>query len=423
MIFFIRLLTVFFLGLSFAFSELSLKDCHALSIANSEAMTLADLRALIEEDRTREVWGFALPQLTAGADFITKGHTNFHHHDRTKNARVSLVVPLYNYGAYNTITAQEKKEESALIDIDKARQNVLHATSQAYFILLEARKIEWIVKESILSLKSQQKITQDFQSQGLVHENESLLVEVELSLMEQELLQAQNNVSLATAKLNRLIGYEMDYPTEIIDVLEETSWNGNFSQILFEAKNNHPLLKSLEAQIEAAHYAHKAEKGRLYPVLYGYSNYSTTDDYALPYKHGLDAGLGIQLSLYDGGTTWAKIKRLKKEVCELEQRYAAEEKNIELNIRSSFLNVENALHQIPVALKGLHLAKKNLNITQDHYAEGLITNLEVINDQEKVLKALYNYYQALYQFHVAKADLAHAAGLIDYNQGCYHEKK
>lgn len=412
-------------GINTLYAALTLEDCYYKAIANSDTMSLADLQALIEEDRTREVWGMALPQLSVEADFITKGDAKHihHHHDRTKNARVSLIIPLYNFGSFNAITAQEKLQDAAIINIDRVRQEVLYATHQAYFILLEAQKIEIIVKESIQILSGQLNITKDFQQQGLVHENEFLLIQVELALMQQELLQAQNSISLATAKLNRLIGYALDHPTEIVDILENVSWEGNFNQILFEAKNNHPVLKSLEAQIEAAHYFHKAEKGRLYPFIYGYTNYSTTDDYALPYKHGFDAGIGLQMSLYDGGTTWAKIKRLKKELCELEQRFVAAEKNIELNIRTAILNIENALNKIPITLKGIELAERNLKITQEHFAEGLITNVDVINDEEKLLKARFNYFQTLYQFQKAKADLAYAAGITVYTQGCQTNEK
>ncbi len=404
---------------------LTLEDCYHLAIAHSETMTLADLKAMIEEDRLREVWGTALPQLSAQADFITKGDArHVGHHDRTKNARVSLIVPLFNFGgAYNAIQAQEKRQEAAIIDIDSARQEVLFATNRAYFTLLEAQKIEMILKQSIQTLNEQLRITKDFLNQELVQENELLLVEVELALSHQELMQAQNNVALALAKLNRLIGYELDCNTQIIDILDQVNWEGNLHQILFEAKNNHPGLKSLAVEIEAAGYTRKAEKGKLYPSIYGFGNYSTTDDYALPYKHGLDAGIGVQISLYDGGTTWAKLKRLKKEICELEQRYAAEEKNIELSVRSAFLNVESALCKIPLALKGIELAERNLKTTQDLYAEELITNVDVINDEEKVLKARFNYYQALYQFHRAKADLAYSAGMTLYIQGCNHDEE
>lgn len=422
--FFLKLFLATLLGSSLLHADLTLEDCYYLAIANSETMTLADLRALIEEDRTREIWGLALPKLSAEADFITKGDAkHFRHHDRTKNARVSLIVPLFHFGAFNAISSQKKMEESAIIDIDRARQEVLYATNHAYFILLETQKIVMILKESMHTLKGQLNITKDFTEQGLVHENEMLLVEVELAFLQQELMQAENNILLATAKLNRLIGYELNFPTMVVDIFEETTELANFHQILFEAKNNHPLLRSLAAQIEAARYAFKSEQGNLYPFIYGYTNYSTTDDYALPYKHGWDAGIGIQLSLYDGGTTWAKIRRLKKELCELEQRYAAEEKDIELNIRTAFLNVENSAQKLPITFKGIQLAERNLKMTQEHFAEGLITTIDVIDNEEKVLKARLNYYHALYEFHKAKADLAYASGLTVYIQGCKNVSK
>ena len=416
---FLKSLLLCSLSFSSLQAALSLYDCYDLAITNSETMNLADLRALIEEDRTREVWGMALPQLSAEADFITKGDVrHIHHHDRTKNARVSLLIPLYHFGAFSTISAQEKQQESAIFDIDRARQEVIYATHHAYFILLEAQKIEMILQDSLKILDSQLHISKDFMLQGLIHEDELLLVEVELALKQQELMQAENSVLLAIAKLNRLIGYQVNNPTEIVDNLSDTSWTKNYNQLIFEAKTNHPVLKSLEAKIESARYAHKAEKGKLFPYFYGYTNYSTTDDYALPYKHGLDAGLGIQISLWDGGTTWARIKRLKKEICELEQRYVAEEKDIELHIRTAYLNLESANNKIPISLKGIELAKRNLKTTQDHFAEGLISNVDVINDEGKLLRALFNYYQALYQFHKAKADLVYAAGLTLYIQGC-----
>jgi outer membrane protein TolC len=402
------------------FSALNLNDCYSLALANSEKVNIAELKALMEEDRTREVLGLALPQLSAKADFITKGEAkNVRHHDRTKNARVSLTFPLFNFGGFrNAIYAQEKREESFQIDTERTKQDVLYLTNQIYFSLLEALKFEQILKDSIQILEGQLKITQDFKEQGLVHENELLLVEVELSLTEQDLIQAQNFVALIRARLNRLIGYEMNYLTEIDDVSEKKE-PFNFSEVLFYAKNNHPLLLSLAKQVEAAEFLHKAEKGRLYPVIYGYTNYSTTDDYALPYKHGVDAGIGITLSLYDGGITYAKLRRLKKEILEAEQRYQLEERNLELNLRSAFLTLNNAEKKLQVASKGIDLAQRNLKATQDHYLEGLITNVDVINDEDRLLKAKSNHTQALYQYYRAIGDIEYAAGILIYEENCH----
>jgi len=419
----IKLTCIFYLIITSAYGALSLNACYDLAIANSDTMSLADIRALIEEDRTREVWGMALPQLSASADFLTRGDVkDIHHHKHTKNARVSLIVPLFNFGGQkNLINAQEKREESAFINIESARLEVLHSTNMAYFLLLEAQKIVQVLQDSAQTLNNQQRITKDFVEQGLLHENETMIVEVELELLQQDLVQAQNNRSLAVAKLNHLIGYSLDYPTTVEDIFEETGPLINIDQLLCQALSNHPILKSLQAQIEASQYAHKAEKGKLYPNIYGYSNYSTTDDYALPYTHGLDAGIGLQMSIYDGGTTWAKLKRLKKETCELEQQYQAEEKNIELKMRTAFFNMENASTKIPITLKEIELAEKNLKMTEDHFSEGLVTNDDVVLNEEKLMKSRFNYFQALYQYHKAKADLIYAAGINLYKRGCKYD--
>jgi len=72
-------------GLTTYAQALNIEDCYRLALANSETLSSADIRALIEEDRTREIWGYALPQLSASADFITRGDAkDIHHHNRTK---------------------------------------------------------------------------------------------------------------------------------------------------------------------------------------------------------------------------------------------------------------------------------------------------------------------------------------------------
>lgn len=398
---------------SFLYGTLTLESCYDLALNYSETLTVAELKALIEQDRTREIYGLHLPQITAQIDFLTKGNLKrVRHQERTKNARVSLVIPLYNFGhSTHTINAQKSREESSFIKMTTARQKILHATNHAYFTLAEAQKIILIIKESIRSLKGQLRISKDFAEQGLIHENEILVVELELALRQQDLLQAQSNVSIAATQLNRLIGYPLDRQTVVIDLLEPIPYHANLNQLLEDAQSNHPHLKALQADIKAARSTLTAEKGKLYPSIYGYTNYSTSDNYALPYRHGLDAGIGIQLSLYDGGATWAKLRRLRKEMCELEQQYIAAEKDMELYIRTAFSTVENTIQKIPLALKAIQVAEHNLTLVKNHFAEGLITNEDLMIDEEKLLHARHNYYQTLCQYYKAKADLAYAAGL------------
>lgn len=404
----------FFLG-----AALSLDECQSLALENSEKMSIADLHALIEKDRIREVFGLGLPQLDAEADLVAAGDAKSFHKHKKANAKVSLIVPICNFGgASNLVTAQEMMYESALLDRDRIKQEILYALNLTFFRLLEAKRFEKIIDESIQALDAQKGITKDFYEQGLVHKNEILTVDVQIAQLEQDLIQAQHNTQIAQAELNRLLGYELYQPIDIEDILEYVSWDKQLDQVLEFAKANHPELLSLQAKINASKYSYKGERGMLFPSIYAFANYSTTSDYTFPYTHGIDAGIGMQLSLYDGGSTWAKLKRMKKELCELEYRYQAQEKDIEVKIHTIFLNVKSALHKIPVALKSIELAEENLNITKDHFEEGLVTNTEVINDGASLLRAHSNYYKALYEFHKAKIDLAYFTGFLMNNIGC-----
>lgn len=187
--------------------------------------------------------------------------------------------------------------------------------------LLIYQKLDWIVQESVRSLDQHLQVTQDFLSQGLIHRNEALVLEVQLAQLHQDLMEARLQIELATIRLNRLMGLDLTAETEIEDLLPDQGPKDCLDQLIEAAKINHPDLLALKAQIEAAQHGYKAEKANLYPSIYAFSNYSTTSDYALPYREGFDAGIGIDFNLYDGGNTSAKLRRIKKELNELEWRY------------------------------------------------------------------------------------------------------
>lgn len=401
-------------------ARFSLEECQTLALENSEKKTLADLRALIAYDRIDEAKSLGRLQLNAHADYMTAGDAKqVRHNKRNAHAKVAAVLPLFDFGlTLESIRSQKKLHESTLSQIDQIEQDILYAVHEAYFDLLLSQKLEWIMQDSIRSLKQHLHVTQDFLTQGLLHRNEVLVVEVQLAEFEQQALEAHFRTELAQARLNRLMGLNMDSPTEIEDILPVIKPEACLNDLIETAKLNHPELIALNAQIEAAKHGYQAEKAQLYPQIYAFSTYSTTSDYALPYRHGLDAGIGIDLNLYDGGNTYAKLRRIKKELCELEIRSQEIEKDIELNLRSSFLAIRTARSKIPVALKGSSLAEENLSLAKDLFGEGLMTNVEVVDKEENLSQARLNYYQALYSYHQARANLQYSAGIM-YKKGCF----
>ncbi len=395
-------------------AKFSLEQCQNLALEHGGKKTIADIRALIAYDRIAEVRSSGRPQLNAHADYMTAGDAKkWQKNEANEHARVSLVIPLYNFGlTREAVNAQKKNTQAARFAVDQVEQEIRYAVIEAYFELLIYGKLQWIVQESIKSLEIQLQITEDFVAEGLLQRNEALVVEVQLAQLHQDILEAGFQRELAEARLNRLMGIALTASTEIEDLFPEETQELYLEPILEKAKCRHPELLILRKQTEAARHAMKAEKAHLYPNLYAFSNYSTTSDYALPYRHGLDAGIGIDISFYDGGNTYAKLRRINKELCELEWRIKELEKDIELNIRSAFLAIKSALGKIPVAIKGVNLAEENLLLTKNLFEEGLVSTMDIINDDESLSQARLNYYKSLYSYHLAKANLIYSAGAL-----------
>lgn len=404
-----------FLGTTFLEGAISLDECRTLAIQNSDRLTISEIRLLIEDDRVRETWGMAYPQLSAEGQYVAAGDARaFLRKRKVANARASLIVPIFSFGGIsNAIDAQESIYEATCYDNARVRQDVLNAVYQSYYRLLEANKIYDVVKESHRLLEGQLKLTSDFFNQGLVHKNDHLVVEVQMAQREQDLIQAKRNIDIIKSQLNRLMGQPLDQELDVEDTLEEVKWDQNYYELVNSALSCHPDLLSLKAKIQASEYGYKATRGTLFPGIYFFTNYSTTNDYNFPYTHGIDAGIGMSVNLYDGGVTFAKLSRMKKELSELIQVYQAKENDIELQIKTAFLALESSASQVAISNKGAFLAEENLKITQDQFQEGLVGAVDVLNDEERLAQARSNYYQSLYNFHKAKAELAYAAGIIE----------
>lgn len=395
-------------------SPLNLEECQKLALENNDKKTIADLQALIAYDRIGEAKSIGRPQLSAHADYMTSGEAKrVRKNERHAHAKASLVIPLYNFGlTKHTVNSQKTLYQAALFNIDQAEQSLLKAVQEAYFEFLISQKVEWVIQQTIDSLMQHLQVTQDFFHQGLSHRNDVLAIEVQQAQLQQDLLEAQFQSQLARSRLNRLIGIDFDCPTTIQDLFLDTCEPGDLESLIETAKLHHPELHALQAQMQAANEAYLAEKARLYPNIYAFSNYSTTNDYALPYRQGLDAGIAVDILFYDGGNTYAKLRRLKKELTELELRYCDLEKDIELNIRSAFLTIKTALSKIPVALKGIELAKENLRLDQDLFKEGLAATTDILEKEDSLSQARLNYYQALYNYHQAKTHLIYSTGTL-----------
>jgi outer membrane protein TolC len=246
----------------------------------------------------------------------------------------------------------------------------------------------------------------------LVAKNDVLVVEVQLAERRQQLIQAENNIQLAMATLDRLMDEAVTKELKLVDILEATPWKGTFESVFFLAIKSRPDLAALRRQIQIVEEQYRSTRANLMPRISGYVNASYADQDNLPNRDRRVAQGGVvaDLSIFDGGLTYAQLARLSKEINEAVDSQSEGEKDILLDVKQAYLNLNDAAERIPVARKSIELAVENLRITRDQYAQGLLTSEDVLLQEERLAQARVSYYQALYAYHQSLAVLVNAIG-------------
>ncbi len=440
---------------------LSLDECIEMALQNNRRISIADRRVLIARDRVSEAIAMTLPRLSAEGRFTSRNNDSgiqrpeaslqnrlrqsltqaaatslveqagltptgqflqpsgagtsfsgtFSERD-VWTGTVSLLVPIYDFGLSKyTREAHEGRVDTARYDARRERQDVAFAVSQAYYRVLEAEKIKGVVEESIGLVERQLGNARDFLSQGLVAANDVLAVEVQLAERRQELSQAENNIQLAIATLNRQVGADVTQPTTIVDILEVEPWRGQFTDALMLAIDTRPDLASLRRQIEIARDEYRATRADgTAPRVFGFADYNWSSDEFLLNNEWLSGGVAIQVPIFDGGVTIARLQRQRKEIAETVDRYDERVDDIVLDIKQSYLNVNEAAGRIPVARKAVELAQENLRIVRDQYGEGLLTSADILIEEDRLARSRSNYFRSLYDYHESYARLINAVG-------------
>lgn len=401
--------------------QLGLEDCLELARENNRRVGIAARRVLIADDRVDEVIASVLPRIEAEARYSarnndagvkTPGSSGLSFQQREiGTVTVSGIVPLYSFGrAEHAYDAADRGVRVAELEAERVGQDLELAVRDAYFRLLEAQKIQGVVEASREVIERQLEIARDFLAQGLVAQNDVLTVEVQLAEREQERILARNNVELARAALNRVLGLDVERPTEVQDVFEVEPWRGELKTVLRLAIERRPDLEAARERIAIAQARYKRTRAEFFPVLYAFGSYNyTTDEFQLNDDFFV-GGAAVEIPIFDGGVTYTQLSQRRREIDEAIDLRDEQIDDVLLDVRQAYLVQSAAAERIPVARKAIELATENLRIVRDQYGQGLVTSVDVLIEEDRLSRARSNYYRALYAYHQAQARLTNALG-------------
>ena len=322
----------------------------------------------------------------------------------------TVAVPLFvgeTIPSYMAARQLVMKEEEVA---ERTRQNLVHDVTVAYFSILQSQRVIEVVSETVGLLEALAKQADDFYQEGLVDRRDYLTAQLRLAEVRQQLISAEKQHALAVSMFNKMIGRDIDAQTTVVDADEVPSFEAELAHCQTLAQESRPELRQLNAQVKAARLALQAAKQGLLPRFAAFASAQHISSEYFEEDWVVYGGLQIDFDLYNGGKNWAQIGEASKRNLQASLALHEATEGIKLQVKDAYLSLREAEKRLGVTETAIEQARENLRIVEDQYAVQMVSSTEVLDAHTYFMNARNNHLQAIYQMHLAVAQLEWALG-------------
>ena len=379
-------------------------------LAAARSMRLPNLTASAGVTRFNEAPAFDFSGAGVPAILPLFGGENMEMAD----ARVTM--PLYTGGAVSHgIDAASAMLSAQASHSDASAQQVKLTVAQHYINVLRARRALEVADSTVKSLDAHVADVEDMFRSGAVARNDYLSAAVSLADSRQRHLQARNALDLASAAYNRALGRKLDTPVNLDENLPGIDPQldmDSLESLTGAALTSRDELAGLQSAADAYRSQSKATRGQTLPQLAITGGYTSLQNEFLNRDDFWMVGVGINWNLFDGGQARKKASALSYRALALSRERADLESMIELQVRQSWLRLQETRERKRLTESAVEQAEENLRVVRDRYRNGEGTNTEVLDAEMLRSLSRSNFDNAEFDASLALYELARGVGRL-----------
>ncbi|MDO9401892.1 MAG: TolC family protein [Polaromonas sp.] len=324
--------------------------------------------------------------------------------------RAMATLPLYTGGRIERgIDAATAGMEAARLGESADAQNLKLRVADAYVSVLRAGRMLKVAESHVTSLQAHARDVGNLHEQGMVAKSDLLSVRVALADANQRKLQVANGLDLARAAYNRLLGRPLDQPVSLDDLAPEAT-QAQFPVLTERALAQRSELAALARQIEALRHQAAAVRGETAPQVALSGGYGYQENRYQVHPGQWMVTLGAKWNLFDGGVAGHRASAVERQVAALTEQRDELASIIALQVRQTWLDVEETRKRLIVTQSAIAQAEENLLVARDRYANGLSTHTEVLDAETLRTGSESNHANALSDAALAGLRLKRATG-------------
>ena len=126
----------------------------------------------------------------------------------------------------------------------------------------------------------------------------------------------------------------------------------------------------------------------------------------------LEVGGVLQWHAFEGGRVRAQVSEAKISQQKALDTLQQQRDRVTLEVKEAVITLLEAEQKIRVAEKAIAQAEENFRISQERYRTQIATSTEVVDAEALLTQARTNYFNAIYDYHLAAFALKKATGVI-----------
>jgi outer membrane protein len=388
---------------------LSLQEAVRMAMAQSPDVLIAEAQTLRAGESLRESRSLNLPQIYAGTGLAyNNGFPLSIEGSAPAIFKISGSKSILSRRNANLIRGAEASITASRHGTDAVKNELAGRTAMVYYELFQALKMIELASERLEVAVRQQELVEISVEAGKALPMEAALAVNATAAAEQELLVAQEQARIAEAELRELTGLRDDRPIlplepDISGPVHEMSADELYRKVL----SQNPEILQAEVSIKAAEYTVEAEKGDRLPQINLVSEYAlfsrsnNFDDFYNRFdRHNYLFGLSVQVPLFDGFRTSARVAQSRQTVSEEQYRLQRVKSDLKLAVQRRVSTLKIARGARDLARSDMETARSMVEMNTTLLESGRIS-MEELNESRIQLRrmeiALLETDQALFQ--------------------------
>jgi len=255
---------------------------------------------------------------------------------------------------------------------------------------------------------------------GMASKYDLLRAELALSAVKPDVLRMENLLETSLLGLKLMLGLPAAQEIRLQGELGYRQVQLELAALLQSSLSNRSELRQLRMEQKKIDNLLKITWAQYVPNFSLVAAFSYQSDYFKLRKSNWDdyysVSLGMSWPIFTGLKRSAQVGEMNvlKKIMDLSVQQLGDATH--LQVESGYRTIRQEYENIQMGLKNVESAKEGVRIAELSYQEGMITILELNSSYNELTRAKVNYLQALYNYHIAIAELEKLTG-VDLNGG------